>query len=123
MLHSLNGKTLTVYFYKTPTGNEPVRDWLKQRTSEERKAIGEDIKAIEFYWPVGYPQVTKLDKDLWEVRTNLPNGISRVFFTIWKKYMVLLHGIIKKTPKTPKQDLDHAKKQRDKVIAGGIKDE
>jgi phage-related protein len=123
MFHSLNGKTLTVYFYKTPTGNEPVRDWLKQRTPKERKAIGEDIKAVEFYWPVGYPQVTKLDKDLWEVRTNLPNGISRVFFTIWKKYMVLLHGIIKKTPKTPKQDLDHAKKQRDKVIAGGINEE
>jgi phage-related protein len=123
MLHNLNGKTLTVYFYKTPNGNEPVRDWLKQRTSEEKKAIGEDIKAVEFSWPVGYPQVTKLDKDLWEVRTNLPNGISRVFFTIWKKYMVLLHGIIKKTQKTPKQDLDHAKKQRDKVMAGGIKDE
>jgi len=123
MLHSLNGKTLTVYFYKTPTGNEPVRDWLKQRTSEEKKAIGEDIKAVEFSWPVGYPQVTKLDKDLWEIRTNLPNGISRVFFTIWKKYMVLLHGIIKKTQKTPKQDLDHAKKHRDKVMAGGIKDE
>jgi phage-related protein len=123
MPHSLNGKTLTVYFYKTPNGNEPVRDWLKQRTSEEKKAIGEDIKAVEFSWPVGYPQVIKLDKDLWEVRTNLPNGISRVFFTIWKKYMVLLHGIIKKTQKTPKQDLDHAKKQRDKVMAGGIKDE
>jgi len=114
---------LTVYFYKTPTGNEPVRDWLKQLTPKERKAIGKDIKAVEFYWPIGYPQVTKLDKDLWEVRTNLPNGISRVFFTIWKKYMVLLHGIIKKTSKTPKQDLDYAKKQRDKVIAGGIKDE
>jgi phage-related protein len=37
--------------------------------------------------------------------------------------MVLLHGIIKKTQKTPKQDLDHAKKLRDKVMAGGIKDE
>jgi len=123
MLNSLIGKTLTVYFYKTPTGNEPVRDWLRQRTSEEKKAIGEDIKAVEYSWPVGYPQVNKLDKDLWEIRTNLPKGISRVFFTIWKKYMVLLHGIIKKTQKTPKKDLDHAKKQRDKVMAGGIKDE
>jgi len=96
---------------------------LKQRTPEEKKAIGEDIKAVEFSWPIGYPQVTKLDKDLWEVRTNLPNGVSRVFFKIWKKNMVLLHGIIKKTQKTPKQDLDHAKKQKDKVMAGGIQDE
>jgi phage-related protein len=96
---NLHKKVLSVYFYKTPAGNEPVREWLKQRTPGEKKAIGEDIKTVEFSWPVGYPQVTKLDKDLWEVRINLPGGISRVFFTIWKGYMVLLHGIIKKSQK------------------------
>jgi phage-related protein len=141
MPHNLDEKALTVYFYKTPAGNEPVREWLKQRTSEEKKAIGEDIKAVEFFWPVGYPQVTKLDKDLWEVRTNLPDGICRVFFTVWnpppkprtkgsqvevplrKQYMVLLHGIIKKSQKTPQQDLDHAKRLRNRVMAGGITNE
>ena len=115
-----NEKTLTAYFYKTSVGNEPVRDWLKLRTQEEKKAIGEDIKAVEFSWPVGYPQVVKLDKDLWELRTNLPNGICRVFFTVWKRYMVLLHSIIKKSRKTPQQDLDHAKKLRNRVMSGGI---
>jgi len=123
MPHKLNGKTLTVFFFKSPAGNEPVRDWLKLRTPEEKKAIGEDIKAVEFSWPVGYPQVTKLDKDLWEVRTNLPDGISRVFFTIWEQYMVLLHGIIKKTKETPKQDLDLAKKRRNIIMAGGLTNE
>jgi phage-related protein len=123
MPHNLNGKTLTVYFFKSPTGNEPVRDWLKLRTPGEKKAIGEDIKAVEFSWPVGYPQVAKLDKDLWEVRTNLPDGISRVFFTVWEQYMVLLHGIIKKTQKTPQQDLDLAKKRRNIVMTGGLKNE
>jgi phage-related protein len=123
MPYNLDGKILTVYFYKTPAGNEPVRTWLKQRTMEEKKLIGEDIKAVEFLWPVGYPQVNKLDKDLWEVRTNLPDGICRIFFTIWKRYMVLLHGIIKKSQKTPQQDLEHAKKLRNKVMAGGITNE
>jgi phage-related protein len=123
MPHNLDGKALTVYFYKTPAGNEPVREWLKQRAPEEKKAIGEDIKAVEFSWPVGYPQVTKLDKDLWEVRTNLPDGICRIFFTVWKRYMVLLHGIIKKSQKTPQHDLDHAKKLRNRVMAGGINNE
>ena len=123
MPHSSNGKVLTVRFYKTPAGNEPVRDWLKLRTSEEKKAIGEDIKAIEFSWPVGYPQVVKLDKDLWEVRTNLQNGICRIFFTVWKQYMVLLHGIIKKSRKTPEQDLNHAKKLKNRVMTGGIANE
>ena len=123
MLHSQDAKVLTVRFYKSLVGNEPVRDWLKLRTSDEKKAIGEDIKAVEYTWPVGYPQVVKLDKDLWEVRTNLPNGISRVFFTIWEGYMVLLHSIIKKTQKTPQQDLDTAKKRRNRVLSGGIEDE
>ena len=118
-----NGKILAAYFFKSPNGNEPVRDWLKSRTQEEKKAIGEDIKAVEFSWPVGYPQVRKLDNDLWELRTNLPNGICRVFFTIWKKYMVLLHSIIKKSQKIPQQDVDLAKKRRNIVIAGGITDE
>jgi len=123
MPHGLNGKILTVFFFRSPAGNEPVRDWLKLRTPEEKKAIGEDIKAVEFSWPVGYPQVTKLDKDLWEVRTNLPDGISRVFFTVWEQCMVLLHGIIKKTQKTPQQDLELAKKRRNIVIAGGVTNE
>ena len=123
MSKNLNVKVLTVYFYKSPFGNEPVRDWLKLRTEEEKKLIGQDIKAVEYSWPIGYPQVTKLDKDLWEVRTNLPNSISRVFFTIWESYMVLLHGIIKKTQKTPLQDLETAKKRRNIVMSGGIEDE
>ena len=123
MPQNLNGKTLTVHFFKSPAGNEPVRDWLKLRTPEEKKAIGEDIKAVEYSWPVGYPQVRKLDKDLWEVRTNLPDGVCRIFFTVWERYMVLLHSIIKKTQKTPQQDIELAKKRRDMVIAGGITNE
>jgi phage-related protein len=113
-------KTITVRFFRTLSGKEPVRDWLKLRTQDEKKAIGEDIKAVEFLWPVGYPRVRKLDKDLWEIRTDLQDGICRVFFTIWKKYMVLLHSINKKSQKTPQQDLTLAKKRRDLVLTGGI---
>jgi len=120
---NLKEKVIKVHFFKNPSGNEPVRDWLKLRTDEDKKAIGEDIKAVEFLWPVGYPQVVKLDKDLWEVRTDLQDGISRVFFTIWKGYMVLLHGIVKKSQKTPIQDFDLAKKRRNIVLKGGVIDD
>ena len=88
-----------------------------------KKAIGEDIKTVEYSWPVGYPQVRKPDKDLWEVRTNVPDGICRVFFTVWDRYMILLHSIIKKSQKTPQQDLNLAKKRRNMVMAGGITNE
>lgn len=118
-----NEKIVTARFFKTDSGNEPVRDWLKEQKSEIKKLIGEDIKAIEFLWPVGYPQVRKLDKDLWEVRTNLSHGISRIFFTICGDYMVLLHAIIKKSQKTPQEDLELSKKRRNLVLNGGINDE
>jgi len=118
-----NEKKIIVKFFKTSTGNEPVRDWLMKKTKETKKAIGEDIKVVEKSWPVGYPLVTKLDKDLWEVRTNLADGISRVFFTVWQDFMVLLHVINKKTQKTPKQDLELAKKRRNIVLAGGNSNE
>ena len=123
IMPQIKDKILTAYFFKTSAGNEPVREWLKLRKPEEKKAIGEDIKAVEYSWPIGYPQVTKLDKDLWEVRTVLQGGICRVFFTILKRYMVLLHSIIKKSQKTPQQDLELAKKRRNIVMAGGITDE
>ncbi|HKL85429.1 MAG TPA: type II toxin-antitoxin system RelE/ParE family toxin [Treponemataceae bacterium] len=116
-------KKISVVFYKTPVGNEPVREWLKALSSDEKKSIGEDIKAVELAWPIGIPLVRKLDVDLWEVRTKMPNKISRVFFTVWKGFMVLLHGIIKKSQKTPKEDLDLAKKRRNYVLKGGLTDE
>jgi phage-related protein len=123
MIKRVHEKIITVRFFKTPAGNEPVRDWLKEQTTEDKKAIGEDIKAVEFLWPLGYPQVTKLDKDLWEVRTDLANHICRVFFTVIAGFMVLLHGIIKKDRKTPKRDLELAKKRRDSVLHGGFQHE
>ena len=123
MPYSKSEKILSAYFFKTSAGNEPVREWLKLRPPDEKKAIGEDIKAVEYSWPIGYPQVTKLDKDLWEVRTVLQAGICRVFFTILRGYMVLLHVIVKKSQKTPQQDLELAKRRRNIVIAGGITDE
>lgn len=111
-------KMLTVAFYKTAAGNEPVRDWLKGLAREDKKTIGEDIKAVEMVWPQGMPLVKKLEANLWEVRTKLPNTIARVFFTVWHGFMVLLHGIIKKSQKTPLDDLKLAKKRRDEILRG-----
>lgn len=112
-------KKIKVAFYKSPSGNEPVREWLKSLPADEKKDIGEDIKAVEMAWPIGLPLVRKMDTDLWEVRTKLPNKISRVFFTVWKDFMVLLHGIIKKSQKTPHDDLELAKKRKNNVLRGG----
>lgn len=97
---------LSVRFFCTAKGTEPVRDWLIEQVSPgARKAIGADIKTVQFGWPVGMPVVRKLEPGLWEVRSDIPEGIARVLFTVVGAEMVLLHGFVKKTQATPKADL------------------
>jgi phage-related protein len=105
----MNRPTLEVRFFKTDGGTEPVREWLCELSAIDRKTIGEDIKTVQFGWPLGMPLVRKIDKDLWEVRIHLEGRIARVLFTISAGKAVLLHGFIKKSQATPKPDLDLAK--------------
>ncbi len=102
---------LKVVFYKFQNGKEPVRNWLKDLSFQDKKVIGEDIKTVQFGWPLGMPLVRKLEPDLWEVRSNVSSGIARVLFTIHGEFIVLLHGFIKKSAKTPQDDLALAHKR------------
>jgi len=114
------GKRVPAIFYRTEAGGEPVREWLKGLSPVDRKRIGEDIKTVEFGWPVGMPVCRPLGNSVYEVRTNLAqNRIARVLFYIDKKgRMVLLHGFIKKTQKIPQEDLDLAKNNKAKHQRG-----
>ncbi len=98
-------RPLTVRFFCTTTGREPVRVWLRSLDRETKKIIGEDIKTVQFGWPLGMPLVRKLDSDLWEIRSTLPNSIARVLFTVYDGTVILLHGFIKKSQKIPVRDL------------------
>jgi phage-related protein len=95
-----------------------VREWLKGLEPDERKVLGEDIlgediKEVEFSWPIGMPLVGSLGRELWEVRSSLPRGrIARVLFCMEQGCMVLLHGFIKKTRKTPQREIDLALKRK-----------
>lgn len=102
-------KRLPAAFYQLPSGREPVREWLKSLGGEDRKLIGEDIKDVEFSWPIGMPLCRSLGDGLWEVRSQLPQGrIARVIFCIAAGRMVLLHGFMKKTQRTPISDRELA---------------
>lgn len=110
-------KKLEVVFFKNDRGTMPVKVWLKKLSKESKKLIGEDIKKVQFGWPLGMPVVRHVDTKLWEIRSDLNDRTTaRIFFTLYENNMVLLHGIIKKTRKTPKKDLDMAKKRRDKFL-------
>lgn len=103
--------TLKVAFYAESNGNEPVKKWLKSLNNELRFIIGTDIKKVQFRWPLGLPLVRNLGNKLWEVRSTIPSGVARVIFIVLRNKMVLLHGFIKKTQKTPFQDLTIAKER------------
>lgn len=121
MIHSLMNpglKRLPAHFFRLDSGREPVREWLKKLNLEDRKIIGEDIKDVEFAWPIGMPLVRGLGNGLWEVRSNLTGGkIARVIFTVEPGAMVLLHGFIKKTQQTPRLDLELALKRKKGIAA------
>jgi phage-related protein len=106
-------KRLPARFYRSAGGREPVREWLKGLDAEDRKLIGEDIKDVEFSWPIGMPLVRPMGRGLWEVRSSLARGrIARVLFCVEEKSLVLLHGFIKKTEKTPQREIDLALRRK-----------
>lgn len=78
-------------------------------SAPDRKIVGDDIRDLEFAWPIGLPLCRSRGGGLWEVRSSLTGGkIGRVIFCVAKEQAVLLHGFIKKTQKTSKKDLDLA---------------
>ena len=105
-------KRLPAAFYATPQGKEPVRAWLKGLEEADRRIVGQDIATAEYGWPVGMPLSRSLGGGLFEIRSNITDGkIARVLFAVVSKKMVLLHGFVKKTQKTPKPDLELAKRR------------
>jgi len=102
---------LQVRFYATESGTEPVREWLLGLSKRDRKVVGFDIKTAQHGWPIGMPLIRKLEPGLWEVRSHIPDGIARVLFTVVDSTMVLLHGFVKKSQKTPATELKTAQQR------------
>jgi len=115
----LEKKVNAIFYCNSKSGSEPVRAWLLSLTKNDRKAIGEDIKIVEYGWPIGMPVCKPMGKGLYEVRTDLDSkNVSRVLFCFDGGQMVLLHGFIKKTQKTPVADLNLARKRKKEVGNG-----
>jgi phage-related protein len=101
-----------VAFFETASGNQPVRDFfLNDRSEQDRKEIGSDIATVQKRFPLGLPLVEKPSDNLWEIRSHIPAGICRTFFTVHKDTIILLHRFVKKTPRTPKKELDIARRR------------
>lgn len=103
---------LEVVFFKEPlTGNEPVKVWIKELDIVDKKIIGHDLRFLQENWPIGKPYVDNLGKGLWELRSNLVNRIARVLFVVKRDKIIALHAFIKKTQKTPPNEIAIALKR------------
>jgi len=113
---SEDAKRLTVHFYRSQAGADLVRDWLKSLSTGDRQILGRNLRLVELGWPIGMPLCRPLGGGLWELRTSLSgNRIARVIFCAAQGRMVLLHGFIKKTQKTPQGDLELARARQKEV--------
>jgi phage-related protein len=103
---------LPAFFYRTAAGEEPVRAWLRELSDADRRVIGFDLHRVETGWPVGMPLCRPLGGGLWELRTKLPSErVARLLFFIQQDRIGVVHGFVKKTQKTPPQDLQMARRR------------
>jgi phage-related protein len=103
---------IPVVFYRSATGAEPVREWLRSLPPEDRRAIGGDLATVQVGWPIGMPLCRALGGGLWELRSNLPSRrIARLLFFAVEGKLGVVHGFAKKTRKTPPEDLDIARRR------------
>ena len=111
-------RKIPLAFYRSHAGREPAREWLKELSVIERRAIGKDLLKAQWCWPVGMPLCRPMGAELWEIRTNLATGrTARVLLCVYEGHLVALHGFIKKTRSTPHQDLELARKRQKELLA------
>lgn len=103
-----------VEFYETENGNIPVEEFLKMLDVKMRAKLLGIIKILQEKGNrLREPYSKHLDDGIFELRGKVGSDISRVlYFFYYNKKRILTNGFIKKTQKTPKTEIDKAKKYR-----------
>jgi phage-related protein len=108
---------IPVVFYRSSLGKEPVREWLRGLPANDRRKIGVDLATVQIGWPVAMPLRRSLGAGLWKVRSSLPSRrIARVLFCVHEDQIFIVHGFIKKTQKTPQDEMELAQKRMKEVM-------
>lgn len=113
---------IPVVFYRTEGGAEVVLAWIKSLEPIDQKAIGLELMRVQYRWPVGMPLCRPMGQGLWEFRVTLPSRrLARLLLSIRQGKILVLHGFIKKTQKTPDEELKLARR-RDREFDEGLDD-
>lgn len=96
---------------KTPRGENLIESFIVKQEQGTKAKITRMILALERYGPnLGMPYSKKIDKDLWELRISGKETV-RVFYTVRKNEIILLHIFKKKTEKTPLREIKLARQR------------
>ena len=115
----VRSRPIRVVLFVTLAGRQPVREWMNDLDSSSEKAVREAIETTRLGWPTGMPVARSLGNRLWEIRTKTRRGQARVLFAFHGSVMVLLHGFIKKTAKTPRREIELALKRSRELASRG----
>ncbi len=105
-----------IHFYRDKSGREPVLEYLEELAARKDKDSRIKLNKINDYIEVlsrygtqaGEPYMKYLGDDIWELRPLR----DRIIFVSWiNGSYVLLHCFVKKTQKTPKRELEKAKRE------------
>jgi phage-related protein len=108
-----------VVFYATAAGNEPVLEWLRSLTREERSVVGADLLTVQIGFPIGMPICRPLGDGLYEARSSLPTKKeARVVFFQDGRDLVVVGGFIKKSRTTPQAEIETARKRKHEYLRG-----
>jgi len=100
--------------YEKTDGKVPVLDFILGLEPKQQAKIYREINLLErFGNELHYPHVDTIKGDkykgLWELRIEFSSNIFRIFYFLPRnKNAILLHGIVKKSQKTPRKELDVA---------------
>ena len=103
-----------IIFYEKEDGTEPAKEFIKRL---DKKMQAKMLRTIEMLQNNGYelrePYSKPISEGILELRAKVGSDISRVmYFFVIGKTAVLTNGFIKKTQKTPKEELERAKRYR-----------
>src|SRR5579863_6507003 len=76
-------KRLPAHFYRSASGHEPEREWLKDLEPQDRKAIGEDIKTLSFHGRSACRSLVRLAASCWKSAAASHTDASHGFFFVW----------------------------------------
>ena len=109
---------IEIVFYETEDGKNLVREFLRSIEPKMRVKIARTISLLKVYgYELREPYSKSLGDGIFELRTQFGGNISRVlYFFVVNGKAVLTHGFIKKTQKTPQQEIDRVKRYREDYL-------